>query len=672
MKKIFLVVALIVAILTTVVLAGRPPIMPPLKVYDPPPRQFTLQDFPARWILVSEHDIYDGEFIYFNVHQKMEILDGRGVQRYLDYEIGYDSISDVLTVQTESVTLTDGTVLTPTGDAIVDTSTSRRRMYSNSRRRIIHWSGLEPGAIIEVAYTIKHKTTIPNEFQSAFRFQDWMPIELARFSIELPSDMMMFVDWKAYQSNGIDELPVESWCEGDTYYWELEKSPGILPEYGMPSLGSVAPSLQVSSITDWKEITDWWYPRVEKMMGELRSDIVAEAQEITRFAANDIQKAILLYHWIEGYLDYVALEFGEGGHIPYHPNEVYDRGYGDCKDGATLLVAMLRAVGVEDVHPALINTGGGIHPGTPTLWFNHAVAVLELDRLVNGSKWLVLDTTTKTHTFGSTPIGDQNRWLLVMGPEPQVVQSALDPPEANMWLEQKDLYLHEDGVIEGQVTWTFTGAYAAYFRYLMSAMPQHQILGFFQSYVRVMLPGADLQVDENGQILVQMQDPYMLHGFVQTGPYNFELRLVGEYRIVFRFTGKCGDVAGNKIVFSIPQTDPPKGFWTNQWRYYPYIFSFPHQVATITNIFIPVDYEILYVPENWGVEDSWGSYIIEYKTTRELKVEFNKVIQQITIEKAAHSWMPRRFYSSYIDAINEWALRIERPLVIQRVSGKAE
>ncbi|GAI74952.1 unnamed protein product, partial [marine sediment metagenome] len=176
------------------------------------------------------------------------------------------------------------------------------------------------------------------------------------------------------------------------------------------------------------------------------------------------------------------------------------------------------------------------------------------------------------------------------------------------------------------------------------------------------------QVNEQGQPFVQMQDPHMLHGFVQTGPSDFELRLVNEYQITFRFIGRCGDVSGDKIVFSIPQPDPPKGFWANQWRYFPFVFSFPHQIITITNIFFPVDYEPLYVPENWGIEDSWGSYIIEYKTTRELEVEFNKVIQQITVEKAAHSWMPRRFYSSYIDAINEWALRIERPLVIQRVS----
>jgi len=670
-KRVIALVVSLVLLLGLVAIAGRPPIEEPFERYKPPKREYFLDGFPAVWLLVEERDVYnaDGDgCIEFQIHQKMEILDDRGVQRYLDYEIGYDSMGDELTVQTASVTLSDGTILTPTGDAIVDVSVSSQRMYSSSRRRIIHWPNLEPGAVIEIFYTIKHKTTVPNEFQSTFRFQDWMPIEKARFSIELPPDMMMFVDWKAYQSNGIDELPVESWSEGDTYYWELEKSPGIEPEYGMPSLEAVAPSLLISSFTDWGEITDWWWPRVERMMSELRDDIVARAWEITRYASTGIEKAMLLYHWIEGYLDYVALEFGEGGHIPYHPNEVYDRGYGDCKDGATLLTAMMKAVGIEDAYVALINTGGGVSPDTPTLWFNHAVAVLNLDEPVNGSEWLVLDTTASTYAFGSTPIGDQNRWLLVMGPTAQVVQSALDPPEANLWMEQKDLYLHQDGVIEGQVAWTFTGAYAAYFRYLMSVMPQRQILGFFQSYIRYILPGSDLQLDEYGIPLIQIQDPYILHTMTQISLFDFVILPVEEYQIIFRFVGQCGDISGDMMVFSIPQTDPPKGFWANEWRYYGYIFSFPHVKMTVTNVFIPVDYEFLYVPENWGIEDYWGSYIIEYKTTKDLAVEFNRVIQQIIVEEARHSVMPRRMYADYIKAINDWALRIERPLVIQRVS----
>ncbi|MEI9969999.1 MAG: transglutaminase-like domain-containing protein [Terracidiphilus sp.] len=61
---------------------------------------------------------------------------------------------------------------------------------------------------------------------------------------------------------------------------------------------------------------------------------------------------------IVDYLDrevrYTGIEFGEAAIVPHDPAETLAKKYGDCKDKATLLVAMLRAAGIP-ANVALLN-----------------------------------------------------------------------------------------------------------------------------------------------------------------------------------------------------------------------------------------------------------------------------------------------------------------------------
>src|SRR5205823_9097961 len=72
---------------------------------------------------------------------------------------------------------------------------------------------------------------------------------------------------------------------------------------------------------------------------------------------------------------YTGLEFGEASIVPSRPAETLKRRYGDCKDQATLLVALLRAAGIP-AQVALLDTGPGtdIEPELPGLGsFDHAI-----------------------------------------------------------------------------------------------------------------------------------------------------------------------------------------------------------------------------------------------------------------------------------------------------------
>jgi len=78
---------------------------------------------------------------------------------------------------------------------------------------------------------------------------------------------------------------------------------------------------------------------------------------------------------VEKNVRYAGVEVGESSIIPRPPHTVLGNKYGDCKDKATLLVAMLRQAGIA-AHVALLRAGVDfdVHPELPGMGrFNHAI-----------------------------------------------------------------------------------------------------------------------------------------------------------------------------------------------------------------------------------------------------------------------------------------------------------
>ena len=110
---------------------------------------------------------------------------------------------------------------------------------------------------------------------------------------------------------------------------------------------------------------------------------------------------------------YTGVEFGESALRPQNPAEVLKRHYGDCKDKAAMLVAMLRAAGIP-ANLALLDTGPGldVNPDLPGMsQFDHAIAHLPAD---SGQPELWIDATAQFTKVGDLPYADQGRLALII------------------------------------------------------------------------------------------------------------------------------------------------------------------------------------------------------------------------------------------------------------------
>ena len=123
-------------------------------------------------------------------------------------------------------------------------------------------------------------------------------------------------------------------------------------------------------------------------------ELKAQADDLTKDATTDVAKAQVLYQWVARNIRYVSLSFGTGRYQPHYAAEVLTNRYGDCKDKATLLEALLDAEGIHS-STALINSKFDLDPDVPApSQFDHAISFVWI-----GGKAVWLDSTAQIAPF---------------------------------------------------------------------------------------------------------------------------------------------------------------------------------------------------------------------------------------------------------------------------------
>ncbi len=82
---------------------------------------------------------------------------------------------------------------------------------------------------------------------------------------------------------------------------------------------------------------------------ELNESVRAKALQLTANASSEIEKIRALAKYVQD-TKYVAVSLNVtrgGGYTPRRADEVLAKNYGDCEDKATLLRALLKAVGID-------------------------------------------------------------------------------------------------------------------------------------------------------------------------------------------------------------------------------------------------------------------------------------------------------------------------------------
>ena len=193
-------------------------------------------------------------------------------------------------------------------------------------------------------------------------------------------------------------MPASAPSQNHTWQWTWTDRP-YRPEepYELPSARVDAelivrlivpaglPGFTARSFGNWAEVVGFY-----EMMGSGQCDTSAglsgKVQELIKGRADSLAKIQALGGHVQK-LRYIAINTGirrGNGLKPRKASLVFATGYGDCKDKANLLVAMLREAGLK-AYPvsAYLGKDRVIKPDCPTpAQFNHAIVAIEVDEKI--------------------------------------------------------------------------------------------------------------------------------------------------------------------------------------------------------------------------------------------------------------------------------------------------
>lgn len=318
------------------------------------------------------------------------------------------------------------------------------RMFFSNRIAQVRFPDLTPGDVVELRWRIddvSHRNVFADYFGDLQVVQADVPRARFRYVLRAPASRRFY--FNATVPQGAQALRHEERAEGDAqvHVFAGDDVPAVPPEERAPGTTERAAYVHVSTYRDWADVGAWWW-------GLVRDQLVADDRlravvaDITRGLTEPRAKVRAIYDWVLAHTRYVALEFGIHGFKPYAVPQVCNRGFGDCKDKASVIVTMLREAGIE-ANLVLIRTRdqGRVEAQPASLAiFNHAIAyVPSLD--------LFLDGTAQNSGMDELPGGDQGAVALIVDPRngARLVTTPVYTPDRNTTRVDADVALDADG-----------------------------------------------------------------------------------------------------------------------------------------------------------------------------------------------------------------------------------
>jgi transglutaminase-like putative cysteine protease len=352
-------------------------------------------------------------------------------------------------------------------------------LYDDLRAKVVKPPAADPGGII--AYEVQRHVAGYGAGEQTWSFQRDIPEYRSILEVDLPVNWNYYAAWLHHAPTTPIEIAPNHWR------WELSDIPAIdLTDVPMaPSGYALAARMVVHYSAStlptgdqrWTEIGNW-YETLAAGRTEAPHEIADKSREVG--GGSDFKAKIQgVASFMQREIRYVGIEIGIGGLQPHPATDVFKYRYGDCKDKATLLIAMLNAVGVRATWVLVDTHRGFIDPALPSVRGNHAIAAIELPAGYSdpdlratvvtrtGKHYLIFDPTdtyTPIGLLGSHLQGSYG--ILVVGNDSQVIQLPMLDPDAAVLDRKASFALNEEGTIKGTVTETRSGVAAHGYRRL--------------------------------------------------------------------------------------------------------------------------------------------------------------------------------------------------------------
>lgn len=379
----------------------------------------------------------------------------------------------------------DGSVHELDAASLTETAAPEESLDIFSDNRVLRapLPAVQVGSVVEQLITYKDKSPMDAGATGRYFFGRYVPVHHARLVLDAPMGLSVRI---VNRTAPVIEPKKETVDGRQRTIYELSDLKAIeWMEFNLPFDQSARPYVAFSTGKSWQDVAQRYSEIVDKQIAGSSATLspLVKAAAAGSSKRADIVAQILAE--IQKNVRYAGVEVGEGSVIPRPPQEVLGHKYGDCKDKATLLVAMLREAGIP-AHVALLRAGDDLDaanelPGFGD--FNHAIVVVgDLDK---GEKPLWVDPTDEFARPGELPVMDQGRHALIAAPKTATLtETPMSDSSFNHITETRVVNLVEEGKASITETTEATGADDSFARHFYTQSDRKRYHDAMEKYVQ--------------------------------------------------------------------------------------------------------------------------------------------------------------------------------------------
>jgi transglutaminase-like putative cysteine protease/tetratricopeptide (TPR) repeat protein len=472
------------------------------------------------------------------VQQIYRVNNNAGADELAVFPVTYDPAVENVHFISARVIHPDGSITDApeAEDATVSDAVGYETFY-DVRNKYVRMPNIQPGDFVEIAYTV-----IPTTLESLYGdyygqvqpFGGDSPKLQQQFVVIVPANKPLYYHPVRFQgqftvtttapgnaekraaaavtasaqSAGGAGVSATAPVADRVYRWTMNDVPVAYSEPNAPPMIESVPYIEVSSFKDWPDFAAWYTGLIRDTF-VMNDDLRQTTDRLVQGLTTDEAKADAIYSYVIRNTRYVALEFGIHGYRPYPVTQVFRRRFGDCKDKASLLVAMLEHAGIRaDLVLVRTRDRGLVDPAIPSVAdFDHAIVyVPSLDRYLDG--------TAEYNGARELPGGDQRAMVLRIPVNADLPGAADDPPPSldavkpvvtaelpaaqNSWTRTLTGSIDSRGNLAFDQNMIVSGEQAPLFRHAME-LPDRRA-GLLQNMLRQSLPGITVtSVDAQNQ-----------------------------------------------------------------------------------------------------------------------------------------------------------------------------
>lgn len=343
------------------------------------------------------------------------------------------------------------------GDFKDESAVSNFSLYEDSRVKYMDYTPTS------YPYTVKFQSETQSSNTAYVPF--WRPIEgyyvsTQNSKYEVYYDSSIGVNIKEGNLEGYE---IKNKSKNGMVLYQAKNLKSIKPEAYSPRYVDFTPFVKVApkqfsyegyvgNAYDWESIGKWMHEDLLKDRVQLPEETQSEIKHLVSGVTDPIEKAKLVYKYVQDHTRYISVQEGIGGMQPILAEEVDRVKYGDCKGLTNYTKALLDVVGVPSNYTRLYASSDyNVSVDKEFVSFlgqtNHVIL-----NLPNNGNDIWLECTSQTSPFGYIAGFTDDRDVIVITPEGgKIIHTKIYSAEDNLLETKAKINLTVDGSISASV-----------------------------------------------------------------------------------------------------------------------------------------------------------------------------------------------------------------------------